>query len=88
MIRVGPFFLLFLVFLTLKLIPDGDGHIIDWSWWWVTAPVWIPMALAGFLLAVGGILTTLARVLESPEQRTRREAAEALREYGRSLRRK
>lgn len=26
---------LFLVFLTLKLI-----HQIDWSWWWVTAPLW------------------------------------------------
>jgi len=27
--------LLFLVFLTLKLT-----HVIDWSWWWVTAPLW------------------------------------------------
>lgn len=27
--------LLFLVFLVLKLT-----HVIDWSWWWVTAPLW------------------------------------------------
>jgi len=27
-------FLLFLVFMTLKLT-----HHIDWSWWWVTAPL-------------------------------------------------
>ncbi|QLF84942.1 hypothetical protein SEA_EPSOCAMISIO_70 [Gordonia phage Epsocamisio] len=27
--------LLFLVFLVLKLI-----SVIDWSWWWVTAPLW------------------------------------------------
>lgn len=27
--------LAFLVFLTLKLC-----HVIDWSWWWITAPLW------------------------------------------------
>ena len=31
---------LFLVFLVLKLL-----GIIDWSWWWVTAPIWIPVIL-------------------------------------------
>ena len=33
---VSPLFLLFLVFLTLKLM-----EIITWSWVWVTAPLWI-----------------------------------------------
>ena len=28
--------LLFLVFLTLKLT-----NVINWSWWWITAPLWI-----------------------------------------------
>lgn len=32
--------LTFLVFLVLKLC-----NVIDWSWWWVTAPLWIPLAL-------------------------------------------
>ncbi len=32
---VGFGSLLFLLFLGLKL----TGHI-DWSWWWVTAPLW------------------------------------------------
>lgn len=43
----GPSFmgLLFLVFLTLKL----TGHI-DWSWWWVTAPLWGQLALALLLI--------------------------------------
>lgn len=31
---------LFIVFLVLKL----TGHI-DWSWLWVTAPLWIPIGL-------------------------------------------
>jgi len=36
--------ILFLVFLVLKLT-----HVIDWSWWWVTSPLWIPVVLAIFL---------------------------------------
>lgn len=36
-----PLFLLFLTFMILKLC-----HVIDWSWIWVTAPLWIPCALA------------------------------------------
>jgi hypothetical protein len=37
-IGLGP--LMFLLFLGLKL----TGHI-DWSWWWVTAPLWITFLL-------------------------------------------
>ncbi len=40
---VGFTGLLFLVFLVLKLT-----DVIDWSWWWVTAPLWVPAAI--FLL--------------------------------------
>ena len=38
--------LLFLLFLTLKLT-----HVIDWSWWWVTAPLW-----GGVAIFLGAIL--------------------------------
>ena len=31
--------LTFIVFLVLKLC-----EVIDWSWWWVTSPLWIPLA--------------------------------------------
>jgi hypothetical protein len=31
--------LLFFVFLILKLT-----NTVDWSWWWITAPLWIPAA--------------------------------------------
>lgn len=40
---------LFLVFLVLKLTDT-----IDWSWWWVTAPLWIPAVFA--LALISGIL--------------------------------
>ena len=31
---------LFVVFLVLKLTGN-----IDWSWWWVTSPIWIPLVV-------------------------------------------
>lgn len=43
---------LFLVFLVLKLTDK-----IDWSWWWVTCPLWalpvIFLSVAFVLMAVG-----------------------------------
>lgn len=32
--------LLSIVFIVLKLT-----HYIDWSWWWVLSPLWIPLAV-------------------------------------------
>lgn len=37
---------LFIVFLVLKLC-----HVISWSWLWVTAPLWIPMAIVVLIFA-------------------------------------
>lgn len=44
---------LFIVFLVLKLT-----HVITWSWWWVTSPLWIDAAvsLAVLLLVLVGAL--------------------------------
>lgn len=36
-----------LIFITLKLC-----HVIDWSWWWVLAPFWIPIALVAVICGV------------------------------------
>jgi hypothetical protein len=43
--------LVFTVFLVLKL--TGIGYVAQWSWWWVTAPLWICFAVA-FLVALAG----------------------------------
>lgn len=32
--------LLTIVFIVLKLC-----HVIEWSWWWVLAPLWIPFSI-------------------------------------------
>ena len=34
-----------LLFIGLKL-----GGVITWSWWWVLAPIWIPLSIKGVLL--------------------------------------
>jgi hypothetical protein len=38
---------LFVTLLVLKLT-----GFIDWSWWWVTAPLWVPVALFGVFFGV------------------------------------
>lgn len=47
---------LFIVFLVLKLTGN-----IDWSWWWVTSPLWIPFALG--LALVGVVLLVIITAL-------------------------
>ena len=43
--------LLFLLFVGLRL----TGYI-DWSWWWVTAPLWLPIGAVILFLALGMLL--------------------------------
>ena len=51
----GVGFILFVVFLVLKLT-----SVIDWSWWWVTAPLWIPFAI---FLGILGIVLVVALLI-------------------------
>lgn len=39
------------IFVTLKLTDN-----IDWSWWWVLAPLWIPVAFAAIGVAIVGVV--------------------------------
>ena len=43
-------FVLFVVFLVLKLTGT-----IDWSWWWVTSPLWISAGIFIVALAIYGL---------------------------------
>lgn len=48
----GLFFsLLAVLFIGLKL----TGYI-DWSWWWVLAPLWLPAVIALVILALVGVV--------------------------------
>jgi len=57
-VGIGPAFLLFCIFLVLKLC-----KVVTWSWLWVFAPLWIPFAIfAGFLIVVL-VLAGIAKLL-------------------------
>ena len=48
-----------LVSVTLKLF-----HLVDWSWWWVFAPLWVPVAvliLFVILLAITGRIKIISK---------------------------
>lgn len=76
-----------LLFTALKLT-----GVIDWSWWWVLAPLWIPVALffgiVGVtllvVLIVGGV-SFLADKKMYRDKKKRRKAAQALDRYAKSL---
>lgn len=36
-------FIVFLIFLILKLA--GIGIVSNWSWWWVTSPIWVTIII-------------------------------------------
>jgi hypothetical protein len=49
--------LLLLAFIVLKLC-----GVITWSWWWVLAPLWIPVALLGAWLLFIGVFWVCAMI--------------------------
>lgn len=51
---VGFCAVLFLIFLILKLTDT-----IDWSWWWVTSPIWIPIAVVLLIMLISSIISEL-----------------------------
>lgn len=56
-VRVGFLSLLGLLFIGLKL-----GGAINWSWWWVLAPLWGPAMLGIGILVVFLVLYILAEI--------------------------
>ena len=45
---------LLIIFVVLKLTGN-----IDWSWWWVLAPLWIPVGLFVVILLIGFIVVSI-----------------------------
>lgn len=52
--------ILFIVFLVLKLC-----NVINWSWWWVTAPLWIPFGVVLIVMVIGFLLLGIASYFEN-----------------------
>jgi hypothetical protein len=63
---VGVYGLLIVLFVGLKL-----GHVIDWSWWWVTAPFWFVFPVAAVLFADYFVVLATVALLASFRIRSR-----------------
>ena len=50
---------LFLVFLVLKLT-----KVINWSWWWITAPLWGQVALCAVILVVAIVILAVLKIID------------------------
>lgn len=57
---IGVLGLLGIVFVVLKL-----SHVIDWSWWWVTAPFWGGFAVAFVIAAVFSVGWVVVKMLSA-----------------------
>lgn len=47
-----------IVFIILKLT-----HVIDWSWWWVLAPIWIPIVVVLGIIAIVAIVVLFVKFI-------------------------
>ena len=56
---VGLSGLLLVAFIVLKL----TGYI-DWSWWWVVSPIWIPVVLVLIIMVVMFVIFALAELIK------------------------
>ncbi len=51
---ISLYTIVFIIFLILKLTGN-----IDWSWWWVTSPIWIPILIFTSVLVIVFLLGLL-----------------------------
>ncbi len=55
--------LLFWVFVILKLC-----ECVTWSWWWITSPLWMPIALPVAVVLVVGVVIFVGLLLLKPHE--------------------
>ena len=58
---IGLSGIVFVVFLILKLA--GIGQVANWSWWWVTSPLWLPLALVLGVLSIFGLIAIIVALI-------------------------
>lgn len=61
---IGFLGLLAIVFITLKLC-----DVIDWSWLWVLAPIWGPVAIWTVIFAISGLIWVLAIIVNAASKK-------------------
>ena len=51
--------LLTVAFVVLRLC-----KVIDWSWWWVLSPLWMPWAIAFVVMGIVGTIVVAVKVIK------------------------
>jgi membrane protein YdbS with pleckstrin-like domain len=62
--------MLLVAFVVLKLC-----GVIDWSWWWVLSPLWIPLGFVILVLLVLGIAKLALKIMDKKAERRRKSNA-------------
>ena len=57
---VGIGFILFIVFLVLKLT-----KVVTWSWWIVTAPLWIPFGIVLIIVIIATVVAIINEIIKN-----------------------
>jgi hypothetical protein len=50
---------LLILFIVLKLT-----HNIDWSWWWVLSPLWVPVAIVMALMVLTALIVMIVEAFK------------------------
>ncbi len=64
---IGFLGLLAIVFIVLKLCGT-----IEWSWWWVLSPIWIPTGLVLLAIAVFALVVLVLTAIDHYRKKRRR----------------
>jgi hypothetical protein len=40
------------------------NHVIDWSWWWIVCPLWIPIGLGVVCGIIAGVVVAIAKLIK------------------------
>lgn len=78
----------FLPALTLLFIGLKLTHYIDWSWWYVTMPSWLPLTICLSIWAICKAIEGIIWLCMSEEQRTRSKLVDSLEALSASLRKR
>lgn len=63
-VRFGGYGFLGLLFIILLLLKAGvvETSAMGWSWWWITSPIWGPIALVVGIVCIVLIAMTLLAI--------------------------
>lgn len=64
--------------LTILFIGLRLGGLIDWSWWWVLSPLWIPLAVVALVIVLAAAVLRVTLLWELHTARKAKARAEKL----------